>query len=568
MKHKKILSSSILSFALALTIHAQNKVDFSLNGLGRSYIIDNSLTGDIMTNDTKTLDKGIGGYNLFDLQNNLKLDSTFQAMVIYRIRGEFGGFFGSNSKFSFRQFKVMGKIGNFGYEIGDIRTQLTPFTIFNFCDGFHQYEAEIFKNRRAISEYENFNQGNSWLLQGAQAQYVLNKKNYHVDFYGFVTRTSPTNELNVADRILSGGRIGTIANKYKTGINFVRLNDLNIETSVYSYVNNVATADFEIASSAFKTRIEGGFSNFNNAHFTAGIADTTQKFNDYFGDLTLSYLTQKGFSIGLHANYVGPYFSSPTAQTRRVVDYTTPSLFNMVYNGSTARNSLLFDRLTSEQAYNAQISTTLTPFLQQFNNALPYGEATPNRSRIGLAIESDTAVKKMRYEVSANYLSEIYGEGTTNRRTFLVAAAGLSFDFSKAFNLKKKMEATVGTKFEKTMRANDATGGGAVALTSIMGDAGISYELIKKLDVLLGAKYLIANGNEFIATRNVYNVITNFNGVSINSSELISSAGIQLRVNTNQYFTVQYNNIIFNNQIGVNSSYNISQLFLSYTGKF
>ena len=159
MQNKKTLITSALIVALGFTANAQLPAKFSMNGLGRSYITNNQLSGEIMKNDTKTHSEGLGGYNLFDLRNNLAIDSMFQASAEFRVRSEFGSFFGSNTSFKFRQFKMRGTIGDFKYEIGDIRLQMTPFTVYNFCDMYNKYEADIFKNRRAITEYENLNSG-------------------------------------------------------------------------------------------------------------------------------------------------------------------------------------------------------------------------------------------------------------------------------------------------------------------------------------------------------------------------------------------------------------------------
>ncbi|MFM7024081.1 MAG: hypothetical protein ACKOXB_14005 [Flavobacteriales bacterium] len=571
MQNKKLLLTSALIVALGVSSKAQmgQTTKFSLNGLGRSYITNNNLSGNIMDGDTKTHNKGLGGYNLFDLQNNLAVDSAFQAMAQFRVRSEFGAFYGSNNSFKFRQFKISGKIKEFKYEIGDVRVELTPFTVYNFGDMYNKYEAEIFQVRRSISEYENINVGNGWLLQGAHLQYKHNFENWGLGAYGFVTRTSSTNEMSTSDRLLSGGRLSAnFGESIKLGGTYVGLNDVDIQSAQYSYKNNVGTGDIEYImnsdASALKVRLEGGASSFKYSNVAATI-DSSKSYQDYFLDLSASFaLKGPGIKFGVGISDVGQYFNSPTAQTRRVVDNMTPGLFNMVNNATTARTPLLFDRYTSEQLYNSKISYTLTPFLNQFNNAQPYGKATPNRRGASLYVASDTSMKNIDFEVGFDYLTEIVGEGTADLRNFMVVKGGVKLDLAKFIGITRKFDFSVGGRMEQTQR----DGAGAVALTSTLADAGISFEVIKKVDLLFGYKMLTAEGNEFNAVRDSYNSVASINSVSINSSEGIISAGAQVRFSPMQSFSVHYNNVAYNNSLVSSGSYNISQLLLVYTGKF
>ncbi|MCX6181707.1 MAG: hypothetical protein NT150_07260 [Bacteroidetes bacterium] len=574
MQNKKLLLTSALIVALGVTPKAQmmgQTTKFSLNGLGRSYITNNNLSGNIMDGDTKTHNKGIGGYNLFDLQNNLGVDSAFQAMAQYRVRSEFGAFYGSNNSFKFRQFKIMGKIKDFKYEIGDIRVELTPFTVYNFCDTYHKYEAEIFQTRRSITEYENMNMGNSWLLQGAHLQHHHDFEKWGIGAYGFVTRTSSTNEMSVSDRLLSGGRVSAnFGESIKLGATYVGLNDVDIQSAQYSYKNNVGTGDIEYImnsdSYVAKVRFEGGASSFAYKKVVPSpLNDSAKSFQDYFLDLKASFVLKgRGLKFTLGLTDVGQYYNSPTAQTRRVSDNQNPALFGMVNNASVLRSPLLFDRLTSEQLYNSKIAYTLTPFLNQFNNAQPYGKATPNRSGMSIAVASDTSMKNVNFEVGFDYLKEIVGEGTAELRNFVVLKGGAKIEIGKFIGLTRKLDFSVGGRMEKTAR----DGAGSIALTSTVADAGISFEVIKKVDLLFGYKMLTANGNEFRSVRDAYNSVASINGVSINSTEGIVSAGVQVRFSPMQSFTVHYNNVGYTNTLVTAGSYNISQLLLSYTGKF
>ena len=231
-----------MSLGLAFVANAQSP-DFSLNGLGRSIISNNSLSGSIVDADEGAQTKDVSGYNLFDLQSNLDLDSTFNAKAIFRTRSPFGTSFGSLTNFEFRQFSMGGNVNGFKYQIGDIRVQLSPFTVFNSDLVGTGFESDLFSQRKEILEYENFNDGNTWLLQGTSGQYGWNiGENSGLGIYAFTTRTNSSNELNNSDRLLSGGRLEFQYNENcKFGFNEVSLYDLVTKTADFDYNNNVLT---------------------------------------------------------------------------------------------------------------------------------------------------------------------------------------------------------------------------------------------------------------------------------------------------------------------------------------
>ena len=102
MNYKKSIIYSAMSLGLAFAANAQNP-EYSINGLGRAIITNNALSGEL-GNEEGVQTADVSGYNLFDLQTNLDLDSTFNASAIFRTRSPFGTSFGSLTNFEFRQF--------------------------------------------------------------------------------------------------------------------------------------------------------------------------------------------------------------------------------------------------------------------------------------------------------------------------------------------------------------------------------------------------------------------------------------------------------------------------------
>jgi hypothetical protein len=223
MKYKSLLLSSLLGLGL---VSAQAQTEFYLNGYGRSIITSNSLSADKA--DNTTIKKAVGGYALFDLTTNFKMSNTLWANTILRVKSPFGGFFGTGVELGFRQFQVGGRIGKFlKYEFGDINIGegMGPYAVHNFDDLYTRFESPLLAQRREILTYENFNTGNLWRLQGAQAnaKFSIGTAVDTLKVYGFAARTNATNDGSIPDRILSGGRLTAILNpSIKLGGNYVK----------------------------------------------------------------------------------------------------------------------------------------------------------------------------------------------------------------------------------------------------------------------------------------------------------------------------------------------------------
>ena len=567
---KSIILSAFIG--TSLMSYAQN-AKFDLNGLGRSVITNNSISGDLVDADESVQKKGTSGYNLFDLQTNLAVDSNFQAMAIFRARSPFGSFFGATTNFEFRQFKINGKLQNLKYEIGDIRVEMTPFTVFNPSIVAHDYESVIFKNRRAIQEYENFNLGNSWLLQGAGAEYFLpfGKEGTGLGLYAFTTRNTSTNESTVPDRLLSGGRLAFQLKKMLTvGVNAVALYDISLLSADFDYNNQVYTGDLRYVHDGdailLDAKVEGGISNYFFSQFIDQdtiIDRTDTSYQDGFTSVDLG-LALKDLKIRFDANFrtVGVVFSSPSAQSRRIDVAQNPALFGTVQSGE--RGQFLYDRATAEEVYNSKITPTFMPFNPIFNNSMPYGLATPNRTGGHIKVGTDTSQHNFDASAKFTYMQEVQGEGVGELRNFMVISGGGVAHLGKLFGSSRLIDLSAGVRYENTNRGGLAP----VALTSTMVDGGFAVEVLKKIDLVGGIKYVTASGNEYYAIRDGFNLVSDFTALDLNATETILSGGARIRFSTTQFFSINYNYVTYATKAVAGSNYNMGQLFFNYTGTF
>ncbi|MCU0428796.1 MAG: hypothetical protein MUF42_02380 [Cytophagaceae bacterium] len=554
---------------LLLGIGAQAQIQFNFNGVGRALVTSNSISGEVTKNDTLSWKRGIGGYALFDLKPNLIINNNVKANVILRVRNPFGSFFGANTAFTFRQLQISGRIGKLAeYELGDIYlgSDMSAYTVFNPDDYYREFESEIFSNRRAIVEYENFIEGNQWRLQGVKAKTQLNVNRIIKNMYAsaFFSRINPTNDKNIADQILAGSRLRVVQSDYLTaGATYTGLLDIPVVSSLVEYQNNVLTGDVSasLKKSAFslKAKLEGGISQFSNKRV---LDDTTVSYSDYFYDGMLKAgITKLRVHVGLGIRNVGPQYTSAAAQTLRLNTSRYAELFPVVSNNTLMRGVNAFDRMTDEYLYNRSINPVMGMFLPDYGNVMPYGQATPNRKGYTISIASDTSLNVLNLNARADILTEVKGEGTEDLRSFTSIQGGLLFKLGSLLSWSKRVNLSGGIRLESTQRSGDAP----VDFSSSLLDGGASVEIFKKFDLLFGYKSLQAQGNEFLAVRSDFNTIASFLPYSSQAQESTVSGGMGIRFGEKSYFSLQYNSVNYSNGRVANFEYKLNQLFCNYS---
>jgi hypothetical protein len=565
---RNTLAFSLLLLAFSLT--AQDKPKVFFDGLGRALVTHDELNGNVLKNDTATPNRGTDGYALFDMGVNLQPYDYLRGKAIVRLKNKFGSFYGQGASVEFRQLLIEGIIAKkVKYALGDIDVEMTPYTVFNSVDSSNAYESDLFKTRRDIVHYENFNVGNNWRVQGAKATAVLllNKKgSAKIKFNSFGTRTRPTNYNSLADRFLCGGSVnGFFGKGINIWLNYVRFFELQnqLKNQQTSYSNDVITSNlsWEMDTKKVLFRVKG---ELGSSYFQKSISkDTSTSNNDFFFDLKAE-AEIKPLGIRFFGGYkeVGPQFSSPSAQTLRVNADLAPGLFPNISNNLVIRQQLLFDRTTQENLYNQTIQPVLMSYLPQFGNALPYGDATPNRTGFNVGLNAGGKDKLVNASLRADFMSEIIGEGTPSLRKYILLRGGATLNLQKLLSSEKLLVFSTGGRFETTNRQAPAT----VSLQTQQLDAGITAETMKNLDVMIGYKSLASNGNEFLAIRNSRNLIEDYSIVKINFMQQMGSLGVRYRFSDKTFFTIQGNYAMNENKLDEGASnYAITQYFVNYT---
>ncbi|MCU0415779.1 MAG: hypothetical protein MUE33_01220 [Cytophagaceae bacterium] len=569
----KYILRFVLFCSLTYTALAQSPVYFT--GYGRALIDDSrfSSSSPFIENDTTSAKKALRGNFMFDLGINVKPNDNFRVNTILRVNNQFGGFFSTGSDLQFRQVQIEGVLAKkVSYGIGDLDFGLTKYTLYNSFDPtYSPFEAEAIKIRRDIMHYENFNTENKWRLQGVRLGTELTAQKYiqSVRLLGFATRIIPSNFMNTPDRLLYGGNIQVVQSKYLTvGGNIAGISDIQgtvIDTVVF-YQNNVVTGEYKLnyASKTYRYQLFGelgrSFYNFNKVDQQVQVK-TTDGFFEAGAQLKHRY---HPFQLMASYRVVGPEFYSPGAQTRRIYDDGTPGLLNDGVNGVDSRNQTIYDRMTDLNVYNRSIATTLMYFNPIYNNATPYGAATPNRKGLTLDVMYGNKDSLLYASANVQVLSEVLGVGFPSKRQFILATGGITINVNKWIQRERLFALSTGVRYEQTKGSSSAD----INLNSLMLDASLTYECLRNFDVIGGIKYFTASGSDIVSLRNDFNQIVDYSRFNADVRQNIWTGGVRYRFSKQMFFSA--NVFVTSNSDALVSSngFTIQQYFFSYVMKF
>ena len=196
------------------------------------------------------------------------------------------------------------------------------------------------------------------------------------------------------------------------------------------------------------------------------------------------------------------------------------------------------DFLSGNSENSVRISENLLPYYAAYDNTNPYGLATPNRKGIYLDFSRSDSVKIKNAFVRVAALTQSRGTGTVQKKNFILAEVGTDIYINDFLKWEKEIKINLGARYENTTRSGEVYE--KVNLNSTFIDAGISYEFAKKLDLLVGAKLWMVQGDEYVNQRNQYNEIINFEEVNYNFSENTYAAGLRYRFNEKNTLSAQY----------------------------
>jgi len=573
---KKLLHISLILLAMSIINHSygqlkDKKVWVSGAARGILYMDDYSTSAE---DDTTTARKTQSGQTMVDLGVNVNPSDKILVQGMVRIQQEYGGFWGAGVTFDVRQLYIKGLIGNIiKYQLGDINYKLSAYTLNNQTGLVSKFGGVLIDIPLDQVEYDLFyTDNNTWRQQGAAVDFGLeySKLIESTDFNLFTTRVQPTDFDTQEDRMYSGGSVVLKQSKWlKVGFQYANLYDLKGTTSDTVYMRNPvytfsAEADYEIDDVKLNASLETGQSQLewqNNPE----APDLT----DFFYDINLRADISK-IGVKLLAGYrnIGADFRSAGSQTMQINYTRAPQAYQRYGNDQAIRQISMLDIYRDASLYNLQIREGLMTFDPRYNNATPYGVATPNRS--GFLFEANYEDPKKRWTVKASseLLSDIFGEGTTVLTKYATNSLLAEIKLNNIINVGDRRLWISGLIGEQNSTRSGEQDYEAIDLATRFYDFNLTATLFSTIDLIAEYRIWKSDGNTLIADRNVYSQIIDFNEYNINYKESILGAGLQYRFSENIKFSFMWQTFQWEDYLGETLPYQIDTWTVYFTMKF
>jgi hypothetical protein len=564
----KYLIISIFAILCFLQVSAQKERKINFIGNARSLMNSNTLIVRDSIPDTSSVKRKDGGYALVDLGVNIKPNRNTEILGMFRIRNEFGGFWGAGVSFDVRQLWVKGLVANaLRYQLGDLNLKQTPFTLYNHHADQIDSLPEIFNLQRNIVSYERFYMNNNtWRMQGANIDFGLSFAKYlkEINVNAFLTRVNATDFGAVPDRLMSAYTLQFVQSKYfQLSLNSNHVFDVKgTVANENRFKNAVNSLDWKLRRDvAKKSFLFGG--EIGQSKYLYTNDSLAPELNDYFihayGQMGVPKWNLTG-TLG-YLN-VGPDFRSFGAQSKDINYNAEPTFFNRYTNNQNIRPITLFDIIGNENIYNRTITSGLMSENQLFNQVLPYGISTFNR--VGGYAKIQYKNKK-GVDVSSQYfiLNEIRGQGSFALRKMSVLKLNASIALNEYLKTKKKFSLQLGAMLQSSNRKSDKTIEN-MDLTSNQYTLGLRYELFSNFEVMVGYIHQSSNGFDYLSARNFYSEVTYFNRNDYKMNQEMTAAGIRYNFNPRTYLCLLYQQSKFTDKLNALTDFSMNQFGIIY----
>ena len=556
-----------LSSLMLFPILAQSQVKSKLWYDGNARVMYNrdALEGTLKETDTVSTRSNGGGFTILDLGFHFTPVDDIEIFSELRLKNDFGGMWGNKSFVELRRLSAKGIINNkIAFSVGDIYLKQTKFTLYNFDQELSEFEPSVFKFYRDFINYENYYQSNYWRLQGVQTNFSYNMYNFieQLDFDGFTARIRGLEWMGKPELLMLGGStVVKLSNKINLGSHYLNTFEiLSSSNGTIAYYNPVLNTQLSYSGSLknipYKMLLEGGFSK------RGWEGDSlAPEIKGYFTKATIKTKGKRG-EVNLGFRYVDTDFRSIGAQTRRIDYHNITTSYPYYSNNYTQRKVSLLDIMSDPNVYNQNLSTSLMNYNPMYSCVSPYGDATPNRIGLTAEVENLNLKDFLSAKVQTQYFSEIIGQGTTNKRNFNRSALHSLLFLDKLLSLKNSFDLEGSINLENVKR--DGEDFEKIDFNSILYSGSISYELIKNLKIIAGAKLFYAEGNEFIAERDMYDQINDYSNKTYDSKETILIGGIQHHFTDDIYFTMQYNQFNVSDKTNTYDEFSMGRLIFMF----
>ncbi len=563
---KKIYLYCFVCF-LFLPLLAQSQVKSKIWYDGNTRVMYNrdALEGVLKETDTVSTRSNGSGFTIVDLGLHFTPISDIEISSEIRLRNEFGGMWGNRSQVELRTLSAKGVVNNkIAFSVGDLYLKQTKFTLYNYDQEFSLYEPSVFKFYRDFVNYENFYQSNHWRLQGFQTNFSYNMYNLieQIDIDGFTARVRGLEWLGDPELLMLGGSsVFRLNNNLNIGSHYI--NSFEVRSSAnttVAYHNPVLNIQLSYSGVSkgipYKALLEGGFS---KRGWDGDSLAPEIKGNFIKGSIYSE--SEKGI-FNMEFRYVDTDFRSIGAQTRRVEYNNINTTYPYYSNNYTQRKVTMLDIMSDPNIYNQSLSTSLMNYNPMYSAVSPYGDATPNRVGLIAQIQKVDITDFFSAKLQSQYFSEVIGQGTTEKRRYNKSTVYSSIDLDRILSLKNSVVIEGSMDVEMVRRGGDDFE--KIDFSSILYSGSILIELIKDLKIVAGAKIFSVDGNEFVAERDIYDQINDYENNSYDSKETVLIGGLQYHFTDEVYFTMQYNQFNILDNTNIQDEFNMGRLIFMF----
>ena len=522
---------ALLVLAATQAFGQQKKIWISGAARGVMYGDSYSATNE---NDSITAQNLQSGHAMVDLGVNIQPSENILIQGMVRIRNDYGGFWGSGVSFDVRQLYIKGILGGFlRYQLGDINYKLSPYTFSNNVGLVNQYDGVITSVPLQQTQYDLFyTQDQTWRQQGAAVDFALEFSEVidEMQFNLFTTRIVPSNFSTVDDRLYSGGSVVLVQSEFlKFGGQFVNLYDFKETSNNNIFLRNpVLTGSAEFNYKFNKTNFSAALETGKSTLEWQNDAEAPV-LEDYFYDATVKAgWSSLGISVTAGYRDVGPNFRSAGAQTMQVNFAASPQAYQRYGNAQAIRELTMVDLYRDASLYNVQIREGLMVYDPRYDNATPYGRATPNRKGFNIGANYEDKQQRWLVQATSELLTDVVGEGTTGLKNYNTTSIFAELRINNLIGLPdRKIWISGRFGMQNTKRGITDIPEDQVDLATQFSDFNLTATIIGQLELIAQYRLWSTSGNELLAIRNGYSEIINYDQYVIDYNENLLGAGLQ-----------------------------------------
>lgn len=573
MKKLKYITVIALMVLMAFQANGQQKKIW-ISGAARGVLYGDDYSTP-SENDSLTAKKLQSGHAMVDLGVNIQPNDQLLIKGMVRIRNDYGGFWGSGVSFDVRQLYIKGILGGFlRYQLGDIDYRLSPYTFVNNRGLINRYDGVITSVPLEQVQYDLFYmQDQTWRQQGGALDFALEFSNVidELQFELFTSRIRPGNASTEDDRLYSGGSITLLQSEnFRVGGQYVNLYDFEGTSNNTIFIRNpviTGTAEFNytLSNTQLSAAVETGRSTLEWRN-----DEMAPVLEDYFYDATIKAGWSKlGLSVSAGYRDVGPNFRSAGAQTMQINFAGSPQAYNRYGNDQNLRQLTMLDLYRDASLYNVQIAPGLMAYDPRYDNATPYGRATPNRK--GFSVDINYADPKERWvvEATSELLSDVVGQGTSGLKSYNTTSIFAQLNINNLIGwADRKLWISGRFGVQNTDRAQIDIPADEVDLATNFSDFNLTATLFGQLELIAQYRLWATQGNDLLAERNEYSEVVNYSEYNIDYNETLLGAGLQYAFSEKTNLRFMYQTFVWDDRLSSTLNYNIDTYTIFFTMNF